>query len=520
MSIIDFIENNIPAAPVNEMIRSNCRSMQKEPPTMDTEKRLNNLMEEMRDKGNLPALSETVLEISRLAKRNDSSSLDLSTVIMRDCGLASSLLATVNSSYYAPRFPIKTITAAVTYLGFDKIYLLALGLGMFRHSLATLQKRNLLKLYAVSYFSGILAMALSKAHNHDNPEEIFIAGLLYRLPGLALANTFPEPFQEMDRLINEKEFNVNQACLATFKVRYDDICNAVMAFYHLPEDLERIILKPETTDDPLIALVDESAILAAMLFGEREGGKDTIRKAEKRIGKLLEKQQFSVPDLIRNTFQSDDNVKAFFNLSAEDVEIMVNILEWGKANPMEIVSHMDFGSSLDTPTPTETPEALIGHFLTELALCRKRGAEINQLLMLAQEALFRCLPDSEVFMAFMKTAQPPVLEAKFYVGTQMHINAQDFSIPITKSDSAIVKALQLRSSQQWAAGALGLGLPYTPFRQIPFKHAYLAPIVARNRSIGICFIGRLKDAPFNDRECVWIDQIVDHIAAGFDGQRD
>ena len=486
---------------------------------MDNQQRLKNLVEEMRDKGNLPALSETVLEISRLAKRNDSSSLDLATVIMRDCGLASSLLATVNSSYYAPRFPIKTITAAVTYLGFDKIYLLALGLGMFRHSLATLQKRNLLKLYAVSYFSGILAMALSKAHNHDNPEESFIAGLLYRLPGLALANTFPNRFQKMDHLINAKEFTINKACLNIFQVRYDDICKAVMAFYRLPEDLERIILKPESADDPLIALVDESAILAAMLFGEREGGKETIRKAEKRIGKLLGHPHFSVPDLIRNTFQSDDNVKAFFNLSAEDVEIMVNILEWGKANPMEIVSHMDFGPTIDTAMPEETPESLIGHFLTELALCRKRGGEINQLLMLAQEALFRCLPDSEVFMAFVNTAQPPVLQAKFYVGTQMHINAQDFSISITKSDSAIVQALQLRSPRQWTKGPLGLGLPYAPFRQMPFKHAYLAPIVARSRAIGLCFVGRLADSPFDERECVWIDQIVDHIAVGFKGNR-
>ena len=487
---------------------------------MENEQLLNNLMEEMRDAGNLPALSETVLEISRLAKRNDSSSLDLATVIMRDCGLASSLLATVNSSYYAPRFPIKTITAAVTYLGFDKVYFLALGLGLFRHTLATLQKRNLLKLYAVSYFSGILAMALSKTHNYNNPEEIFIAGLLYRLPGLALANTFPERFQEMDRLINEKEFTVNQACLETFQVRYDDICNAVMAFYHLPEDLEQIILNSKATDDPLIVLVGEAAILAAMLFGDREGGKEAIRKVEKRIGKLLGDPQFSVPDLVRETFQSDDNVKAFFNLSADDVEVMVNILEWGKANPMKIVAHMDFGTTLDAPSPTETPEALIGHFLTELALCRKRGGEINQLLMLAQEALFRCLPESEVFMAFLKTAQPPVLQAKFYVGTQIHINARDFSIPISKADSAIVQALQLRSPQQWTTGTLGLGLPFTPFRQTPFKHAYLAPIVARNKAIGLCFAGRLKDTTFNDRECVWIDQIVDYIGVGFGGNRE
>ena len=165
---------------------------------MKNEQRLNKLMEEMRAKGNLPALSETVLEISRIARKQNASSLDLATVIMRDCGLASNLLTTVNSSYYAPRFPIKTIIAAVTYLGFDKVSLLSLGLGLFRHTMASLQHRKMLKLYATSYFSGILAMSLSKAYRHDNPEEIFIAGLLYRLPGLALANTFPDRFQKMN----------------------------------------------------------------------------------------------------------------------------------------------------------------------------------------------------------------------------------------------------------------------------------------------------------------------------------
>lgn len=475
---------------------------------------LDRLMEEMRNKGSLPALSESVLDISRLAKDQESSAPDLAAVIMRDCGLASSLMAAVNSAYYAPLFPVKTISAAVTYLGFDKVYLLSLGLGLFRHTMETLQKRKLLKLYAISYFSGLLAMSLAKACHHNDPEEIFIAGLLYRLPGMSLANTFPEQFHEMETLINEKGKTVNQACLDVFQVRYDDICDAVLAFYHLPEDVELIIRKPKATDDPLISLVEESAALAAMVFGDQTGGKNALRKVEKRISKILDCQKFSVSDLIRQTFETDENVKHFFNLSADDVEIMVNILEWGKANPMEVVTHMDFGDALDSPDPVETPEVLIGHFLTEIALCRRRGGELNQLLMLAQEALYRCLLDSEIFIAFL-SADKKRVQGRFYVGSTLHINAQDFSVPLSKSDSAIVECLQSLSSCHWKPGAMGLGLPYSPFGQIPLRCAYLSPIVVQNQALGLCFAGRRKRDGFNDRECVWIDQIVDHIAGEF-----
>jgi hypothetical protein len=275
--------------------------------------------------------------------------------------------------------------------------------------------------------------------------------------------------------------------------------------------VEQIIRKPKPTEDPLILLVEESAALAAMLFGDQPGGKSALRKVEKRISKILNHPQFSVSDLVRHTFETDENVKDFFNLSAEDVEIMVNILEWGKANPMEIVSHMDFGAALDCPAPVDTPESLIGHFLTELALCRRRGGELNQLLMLAQEALFRCLPDSEIFIAFL-SADKKREQDRFYVGSTLHVNAQDFCVSLNNYDSAIVECLRSPSSGHWQAGAVGLGLPYTPFGHMPFRCAYLSPIVARNQAIGLCFAGRLKGDGFNERECVWIDQIVDQIA--------
>ena len=60
------------------------------------------------------------------------------------------------------------------------------------------------------------------------------------------------------------------------------------------------------------------------------------------------------------------------------MEVMVNLLEWDNAKPMEVVTHMDFGSRLDNTDPVDTLEMMI-----------------NQLLVLAQEALLRQPPAGE-----------------------------------------------------------------------------------------------------------------------------
>ena len=475
---------------------------------------LNLLIDELRDKQALPALNDTVLEMSRIVRKQDYFTSELSAVIMRDCGLASSLLSTVNSAFYSPRCPIKTVSAAVNYLGADKVFLLAMGLGMFRHIMATIQKRKLLKLYAISYCCGSLAMSFAKNINHPNPEEIFIIGLFYRLPCMILANSFPYKFHAMETRIWEQEMTFNQACLEIFEMNYDDFCKEVLALLNMPDDVVAMICRPSAASDPMRLLVEESDHLAAMLFGDQESGKSQLKESEKRISKIMGSEAFSVPDLLRHTFASDGNIKHFFNLEPDDVEMMINLLEWGKASPMEVVARMDFGSSIGSFEQTDSPEMLIGHFLTELALCRKRPFVFSQLLMLAQEALFRCLPDSEIYIAF-SCDKTEVVRGIAYVGKSLQTDAKHFTVPMSRSDSVIVQCIKSMLSIYWHSGSLSLGLPYDSFGKEPFQHAYLCPIVIGNRCIGLCFVGRFKGEGFDERERVWIEQVTEHFASAF-----
>jgi HD-like signal output (HDOD) protein len=95
------------------------------------------LLEEMRSKGNLPAINENVQAITQITRQSHTRAVDLASVIMRDCGLTSNILATANSVLYRPRYPIKTVTYAVTFLGFEKVRTMALGLSIFNQAMKT-----------------------------------------------------------------------------------------------------------------------------------------------------------------------------------------------------------------------------------------------------------------------------------------------------------------------------------------------------------------------------------------------
>ena len=331
---------------------------------------------------------------------------------------------------------------------------------------------------------------------------------------MCLAYTYPELFHKMELLMSEKGVSVDQACLKVFQVRYRDFCNAVLTLYNLPEDVKRIISLKNSADSAIISIVKASNNLAAMLFGQRPGGKKVLKEAEKGIGKILGTADFSVPDLVRRTFKNDINVERFFSLSAEDVEMLVNILEWGKAVPMEVVGHISFGSALNASEIADPPEVLIGNFLTELVLCRKRHGDLNQVLMLAQEALFRCLLNSEIFIAFLNIKKQRI-QGHSYVGTNLQMKARDFSVPIGDPGSLIVRCVRSGSPINLSHGSSGLGLPDKPFGKIPFQYVYMSPVIVKNRGVGLCFAGRMNGKGFNDRECVWVDQITEQIAAVF-----
>lgn len=484
---------------------------------MDDVLKVQQLIEQMRSKGSLPAISENVQEITEIAEQSHTCSVDLAVVIMRDCGLTANILATANSIYYSPRYPIKTVSYAVTYLGFEKVRSLALGLSMFKQTMKTAKTQQLTQLYASSYFSGSFAMSLSKKSNYGKPEEIFVAGLLYRLPWLALANTFPKEFKEMEKLVVEENNSNNQACQKVFGVKYDEICKALTNIYNLPDKVVKVLSSDVDADDPVVSLVRESSHISNMLFGNRLGGEKEMRKTEERLKKLLNINEFKTSDFIKDACEQDANISRFFHMEKDDVDMMVKALEWGKGNPAQMAGKVVFGDALTEEEEPEDPDVLIGQFLTDLMIGCRKGTEINQMLMLAQEALYRCLIGTEIFTAFFNRTKTLMI-GKLYAGKDSLVKAQDFNISMIHNNSPIVKSINNKETAQWNYTETSLQLIHLQ-KHMHSKVAMFSPIIAKRQVIGMYFIARAANIPFSEKEIAWFEQIVIFMGQAFDNSQ-
>ncbi len=471
------------------------------------------LIEEMRSKGNLPAINENVQAITQITNQSHTRAVDLATVIMRDCGLTSNILATANSVMYRPRYPIKTVTYAVTFLGFEKVRSLALGLSMFNQTMKTAKTQQLGQLYASSYFSGAFASSLAAKNKADNPEEIFVAGLLYRLPWLALANTFPNKFKEMEKLISEKNISNNKACKKVFGVEYDEICKALTNIYNLPDKVAKVLRNDDDASDPLIALIRESGHISNMLFSNNLGGEKAMEKTEVRIKKILGTNEFNISDFIKETCEQDANVARFFNLDKDDVDMMVKALEWGKGNPAQIAGKVTFGDALTEEEKPENPDSLIGQFLTDLMIACRKNTEINQVLMLAQEALYRCLIGTEIYTAFFNKSKTMMI-GRFYAGKDTLLKAEDFKISMSDINSPIVKSINKKDTAVFNLTEKSFQTSLLK-NQSHFKTAMISPILTGNLVIGAYFIARASDMSFSEKEIAWFEQIVIYVGQAF-----
>lgn len=475
------------------------------------------LIEEMRNKGNLPAINENVQAITQITHQSHTRAVDLATVIMRDCGLTSNILATANSVMYRPRYPIKTVTYAVTFLGFEKVRSLALGLSMFNQTMKTAKTQQLGQLYASSYFSGAFASSLAAKNKADNPEEIFVAGLLYRLPWLALANTFPKKFKEMEKLISDKNISNNNACKQVFGVEYDEICNALTNIYNLPDKVAKVLRNDDDASDPLIALIRESGHISNMLFSNNLGGEKAMEKTEARIKKILGNNEFNISDFIKDTCEQDANVARFFNLEKDDVDMMVKALEWGKGNPAQIAGKVTFGDALTEEEKPEDPDSLIGQFLTDLMIACRKSTEINQVLMLAQEALYRCLVGTEIFTAFFNKSKT-MMTGRFYAGKDTRLKAEDFKISMIDNNSPIVKSINNKETAVFNLTERSFQISLLK-NHSHFKTAMISPIMTKDLVIGVYFVARANHIPFSEKEIAWFEQIVIYVGQAFENSK-
>jgi len=475
------------------------------------------LMLRLRQSDSLPALDENVAQLCRLAANSDTRTADLTAVIMRDGALTSRLLTMANSAAYRARNAVKTVSAAVVMLGFERIRQLAVGLSLFHRHAENVRDKDLYRLLVCVYCSGLFAMSLGRRMRCESPEELFVRGILTQLPRLALRNAFPEKYREMEMMVWNEGRKIEQACESVFGVGYEELAVAMSEHWHLPESCRPGGAPTGLTAETCRQTVHVSAAMADLLFGNLPPGPQETERVVEQARALLRSDSFSLPEFVGAAAQEDANMESFFHLSQHDMIMMARIAEWGKVDAAQVAEALT-GSYQRHDGAREADESplAMSHFLSELMIAVHKRADVNTILMLAMEGVYRCLRPDCVIAAFVDRSRA-CLRGRFYAGRLPGVDAARYRAALKEADLPAIR--NLRSSKTELVSAKSG--PITPddrlLLEMDIDSVLLAPIRSGDKAIGQFFLGRrTAAAPFAADDLLSMIAIAGHVALAFE----
>ncbi|WP_435103255.1 HDOD domain-containing protein [Arhodomonas sp. AD133] len=134
----------------------------------------------------MPVLGDTVRRLHSAATDRSTSAPDLARIVLRDAAMTSGVIKAVNTVYYnSASRRITTISRAVVILGFETVRTIGTSVAVIETFLRAGARRKLLELMHESVFAAVYAKAIARCTGDPEPEEVFIAALLYRLGPMA-----------------------------------------------------------------------------------------------------------------------------------------------------------------------------------------------------------------------------------------------------------------------------------------------------------------------------------------------
>lgn len=461
----------------------------------------------------IPALDENISQLCGMTHNSTTSATELTAIIMRDAALTSRLLTMANSAGYRPRNPVKTVSGAVILFGFERIQQLAVGLTLFHKHATDIRDKELYRLLVCAYCTGNLAMHLGKALNDKTPEEFFVAGLLQQIPRLVLANGFPDEYRKMEQRIAKEKLHPDDACQQTFGMRLADISDAIAKYWNVnPENLSAVNDKEQRRK-----VVSLSAETCDMLFGNRPTGPESMVALSGAIQQLLRRREFSLPDFIGESADTDPNMKQFFHLSAQDLTMMTRIAEWGRVSSSEVANSLtaSFQKHPEAPPVDDSP-LIMAHFLSELMLAVHGRLDFNNVLMIAQEGIFRCMQPEFVVACFIDRERKH-LQGRLYAGRNSGVAAERFRVTLSNTTRLAAKVMSGRDALLTNAAKQPVLDDDHILEELHIDSMLLMPITANREPFGLLLVARKTGDPaLTSDDSLWISAIASHIGLSFE----
>ena len=208
----------------------------------------------------LISLPEAYLRLKRVIDDPDYTVQQVAEAVSHDPALTTRVLRLVNSPYFGLATPIDNIPRAVSLLGSQQVHDLALATSV-AHSFSGIdpKRHDLNRFWNDSLFCALAAKQLATLCRLEQPERLFVAGLLSDLGHLILYQSIPDETLNADRLARKQARPLAEVEREILGLDYARVGATLMRQWRLPESLiEATEYHPEpqrSQRDPLATAV-------------------------------------------------------------------------------------------------------------------------------------------------------------------------------------------------------------------------------------------------------------------------
>lgn len=431
----------------------------------------------------LPALGHTVESLSNILASKKATANDLSNIILADPGMTSTILRVANSAYYRTSDQeITTVSRAVVLLGFEAIRCLSMSVSVMDKLLKGDIRQRQLELMAQSMFAASQAKSLAIKRNYPNPEEVFIATLLYNLGEMAFWCFSSQESDKLDQLLSNPNIPRAVAEKDALGFRFSTLTKELSLQWNLGDTVREALTfndgrsgSPEARNVVLSHQI-ESAI-------RRGWDSPVLSWVYQRTSDFVEAPVEEIVEIVEDTADK----------SQETADTMGIDLSWRVAPPK---SQGEFDSIKEDQLnrPNKVQPQLQHQITTEIEKMISTKPDVQLILRMILEGIHRGGSMDRTILAILTPTRDKLL-VRFQLGDEDHQISRKFHFSLNNSSYRLFPYLMKHHKKPaWinptTEGKLRDMITHELFHLVGHNEFLAAPLVLNGKDIGIIISDR------------------------------
>ncbi len=431
----------------------------------------------------LPALGHTVESLSSILASKKATANDLSNIILADPGMTSTILRVANSAYYrTSEQEITTVSRAVVLLGFEAIRCLGMSVSVMDKLLKGDIRQRQLELMAQSMFAASQAKSLAIKRHYPNPEEVFIATLLYNLGEMAFWCFSSQESDKLDQLLQNPNVPRAVAEKEALGFRFSTLTKELSLQWNLGDTVREALTfndgrsgSPEARNVVLSHQI-ESAI-------RRGWDSPVLNWVYQRTSDFVEAPVEEVAEIVEVAAEK----------SQDTADTMGIDLSWRVAPPKS-QGEFDNIKEAQLTRDNKVQPQLQQQITSEINKMISSKPDVQLILRMILEGIHRGGSMDRTILAILTPARDKLV-VRFQLGDEDNQIAKKFNVMLNKQSYRLFPyVMRQHKKPAWINpaidGALRDMVTHEVFALVGHKEFFIAPLVLEGKDIGLIISDR------------------------------